>query len=82
MTAEAILRIKPLGFPWQTLDPFLFCVHHDDRYPAGNQGMGPAAELLAGRDMGQDFEGRDGWRMYHGDTIPAFPSTRTAASRP
>jgi redox-sensitive bicupin YhaK (pirin superfamily) len=24
--------------------------------------------------MGQDFEGIDGWRMYHGDTVPGFPS--------
>jgi redox-sensitive bicupin YhaK (pirin superfamily) len=34
--------------------------------------MGPAASL-AGRNIGQDFEGRDGWRMYHGDVVPGFP---------
>ena len=28
---------------------------------------------MAGRDLGQDFEGRDGWRMYHGTTVPGFP---------
>ena len=28
---------------------------------------------LAGRSIGQDFEGRDGWRMYHGDVVPGFP---------
>jgi redox-sensitive bicupin YhaK (pirin superfamily) len=70
--SEAILRVFPLGFPWQTLDPFLFCVHHDDAYPAGNDDMGPRASL-AGRDIGQDFAGKDGWRMYHGDTVPGFP---------
>jgi redox-sensitive bicupin YhaK (pirin superfamily) len=59
--------------PWQTRDPFLFCVHHDDHYPRGNAVLGPAASL-AGRDMGQDFEGRDGWRMYHGDLVPGFPA--------
>jgi redox-sensitive bicupin YhaK (pirin superfamily) len=69
----AILNIKPLGFPWATIDPFLFCVYHDDAYPKGNAQMGPDASL-AGRDMGQDFAGTDGWRMYHGLTVPGFPS--------
>jgi len=55
-----------------TLDPFLFCVHHDDAYPAGNAELGPAASL-AGRRIGMDFEGKDGWRMYHGDRVPGFP---------
>jgi quercetin 2,3-dioxygenase len=64
--------IKPLGFPWETPDPFLFCVHHDDAYPRGNEKLGPAASL-AGRHIGQDFEGKDGWRMYHGQEIPGFP---------
>ena len=69
---EAIVRVLPLGFPWPTLDPFLFCVHHDDAYPAGNDRMGPAASL-AGRELGSDFAGKDGWRMYHGETVPGFP---------
>jgi redox-sensitive bicupin YhaK (pirin superfamily) len=68
----AILETFPLGFPWRTFDPFLFCVHHDDRYPAGNDQLGPAASL-AGRNLGMDFEGKDGWRMYHGDRVPGFP---------
>ena len=67
-----IVRVRPLGFPWETLDPFLFCVHHDDAYPAGNDHLGPAASL-AGRKIGQDFEGKDGWRMYHGSVVPGFP---------
>jgi hypothetical protein len=67
-----IKQIRPLGFPWETADPFLFCVYHNDAYPAGNEAMGPAASL-AGRDIGQDFAGKDGWRMYHGDTVPGFP---------
>ena len=70
--ATAIRRIGRLGFPWQTQDPFLFCVHHDDHYPAGNAQLGPRASL-AGRDIGQDFVIKDGWRMYHGDTVPGFP---------
>lgn len=55
-----------------SLNPFLFCVHHLDRYPAGNAQLGPAASL-AGRNLGQDFAGKDGWRMYHGDVVPGFP---------
>ncbi len=69
---EVILSVGPLGFPWQTRDPFLFCVHHDDAYPAGNERLGPKASL-AGRNIGMDFEIRDGWRMYHGDVVPGFP---------
>jgi quercetin 2,3-dioxygenase len=68
----AVLKIKPLGFPWGTSDPFLFCVHHDDRYPAGNERLGPAASL-AGRDLGQDFDPGNEWRMYHGQVVPGFP---------
>ena len=69
---DPVLAVAPLGFPWETADPFLFCVHHDDAYPRGNERMGPDASL-AGRNIGQDFEGRDGWRMYHGDLVPGFP---------
>jgi redox-sensitive bicupin YhaK (pirin superfamily) len=47
-------------------------VHHDDAYPAGNEAMGPAASL-AGRQLGQDFEVKEGWRMYHGRVVPGFP---------
>jgi quercetin 2,3-dioxygenase len=70
--AAVVQRVTPLGMPWRTPSPFLFCVHHDDQFPAGNEHFGPAASL-EGRDLGQDFEGKDGWRMYHGETIPGFP---------
>jgi redox-sensitive bicupin YhaK (pirin superfamily) len=71
--ADAVLHVEPLaGMPWKTFDPFLFCVHHDDAYPAGNDQMGPAASL-AGRNLGMDFEGVEGWRMYHGEVVPGFP---------
>jgi redox-sensitive bicupin YhaK (pirin superfamily) len=70
--AETVLDVLPLGTPWATMDPFLFCVHHDDAYPAATEAMGPAASL-AGRDLGQDFAGKDGWRMYHGRVVPGFP---------
>ncbi len=68
-----IISIKPLGFPWETLDPFLFCAYHRDEYPAGNDQMGIDFDDLKGRNIGQDFALKDGWRMYHGSTIPGFP---------
>lgn len=67
-----VLSVRPLGFPWVTDDPFLFCVHHNDAYPHGNEHLGPAA-TLDGRNLGQDFDGKDGWRMYHGRDVPGFP---------
>ena len=68
-----VLDVFPLGAPpWRTFDPFLFCVHHDDAYPAGNAALGPNASL-AGRNLGSDFQAKDGWRMYHGDLVPGFP---------
>ena len=67
-----IKQIFELGFPWQTQDPFLFSVYHLDHYPKGNEDMGPAASL-EGRNLGNDFVIKDGWRMYHGQTIPGFP---------
>ena len=73
MSTDPILQIAPLGFPWETIDPFLFCVYHDDAYPRGNAQFGPDASL-AGRNLGQDFAGKDGWRMYHGLQVPGFPS--------
>lgn len=73
MTNESKIKIKPLGFPWETTNPFLFCAYHADAYPKGNGEMGPN-EPLTGRDIGQDFTIKDGWRMYHGDKVPGFPS--------
>ncbi len=73
MADTPVLSLQRLAFQWQTIDPFLFCVHHHDAYPRGNGLLGPAASL-EGRDIGQDFAGRDGWRMYHGDRIPGFPA--------
>ncbi len=67
-----ILSAEPLAFLWRTHDPFLFCAHHDDRFPAGNAEFGPSVSL-AGRNLGSDFELRDGFRMYHGRVVPGFP---------
>ncbi|HEX5661695.1 MAG TPA: pirin family protein [Polyangiales bacterium] len=73
MSHDVVVTITPTGFPWRTSDPFLFCVHHADAYPRGNAELGPEASL-GGRELGYDFAGKDGWRMYHGERIPGFPA--------
>lgn len=74
MNSNSIISIKPLGFMWPVSNPFLFCAHHLDDFPSGNEEMGPEKSLLKGRNIGQDFNLKDGWRMYHGATIPGFPA--------
>ena len=73
MENTTVKQIKPLGFQWETSDPFIFCVHHEDFFPKSNGKLGPDSSLLAGRDIGQDFTVKDGFRMYHGHRIPGFP---------
>jgi redox-sensitive bicupin YhaK (pirin superfamily) len=68
-----LIHIAPIGFPWKTQDPFLFCAYHRDEYPAGNKTMGVNSDKLSGRNISQDFTIKDGWRMYHGTNIPGFP---------
>jgi redox-sensitive bicupin YhaK (pirin superfamily)/ketosteroid isomerase-like protein len=60
-----IIKVEPLGSPWQTIDPFLLCAHHVDHYPAGNSDLGP---VVAASTSAQ------GWRMYFGKTVPGFPA--------
>jgi len=73
-TPHAILSRQPIdGLRWPVLDPFLFCAHHDDAYPAGDGQMGLQAVALDERELGSDFSGKDGFSMYHGEHVPGFP---------
>ena len=72
-TPSAILSSQPLGPLWPTLDPFLFCAHHNDAYPAGTAALAPAVPL-DGRQIGNDFSRLGGWSMYHGRSVPGFPA--------
>jgi hypothetical protein len=67
-SGKAIIRREPLSFPAKTLDPFLFCVYHNDKYPAGDDKM-----QAPRRGNGADFNPSAPYRMYHGDRIPGFP---------
>lgn len=70
--ASPLLETFPLGMHWPMFDPFLFCAHHNDAYPAGDANLGPT-ETLAGRQIGSDFSNLNGWSMYHGTHVPGFP---------
>lgn len=71
-SADAVLSTERLSFPFETDSPFLFAVYHLDKYPPGNEKMGPDASLR-GHNMGADFGHASGWNMYHGESIPGFP---------
>lgn len=73
MSASPIIQSLPLGAQWPCIDPFLFCAHHNDAYPAGDGSMGVQAVELEDRPMGSDFSNKDGFSMYHGDHVPGFP---------
>lgn len=73
MSASPILQRLPLDNQWPCIDPFLFCAHHNDAYPAGDGALGVQAVELEDRPMGSDFSGKDGFSMYHGDHVPGFP---------
>lgn len=72
MDNKKVFQVHKLGFQWRAESPFLFAVHHKDAYPKGNELQGPNVSL-AGRNLGEDFELKDGFRMYHGKTVPGFP---------
>ncbi len=59
--------------PWPGIDPFLFTAHHLDAYPAAEGDTMRPSIGREGREPGMDFSGKDGWSMYHGETVPGFP---------
>lgn len=68
-------QIDRLGFPFQTLDPFLFAVYHLDVYPPGNAQMGLDRHHLAGRQVGSDFSGVNGINKVVNDIDPSHKAT-------
>ena len=43
---DPVLQEVPLGTQWPTIDPFLFCAHHLDHYPAGDDAQAYAREVI------------------------------------
>ena len=72
MRNSQVIKIQKIGFQWEMENPFIFCAHHNDAFPRGNEEMGPAVDL-AGRHIGSDFSGKDGFSLYHGEKVPGFP---------
>ena len=65
---SAVKKVERLTFPFQTPDPFLFAVYHDDKYPPGD------GQMRAPRTgNGADFNPSASYRMYHGERVPGFP---------
>jgi hypothetical protein len=67
-TMSAVKKVERLSFPFQTPDPFLFAVYHDDKYPPGDGQM-----RAPRRGDGADFNPSAEYRMYHGERVPGFP---------
>jgi hypothetical protein len=66
--ASAVLKTMalPSAGPYNTLDPFLFCVYHKDAYPAAHDETMEAPQ----HGNGADFDPSADYRMYHGGRIP------------
>src|SRR5690625_2271684 len=73
MSQGPVIKAFEIGLHWEAIGPFLFIAHHYEAYPKANEDMSPAASL-EGRNIGQDFDTRNAWRMYHGDKVPGFPA--------
>lgn len=71
--SELIEYCTELGRPWMGEDPFLFCMHHLDRFPTSDGQMGVSNDALGRRELGADFSAQDGFSMYYGDHVPGFP---------
>ena len=75
IAGNAILECVDLTWPWQGIDPFLLCAHHQEAYPAGNGQLALREADRAGHPLHRDFSGHDGFSIYFGlDGMPGFPS--------
>ena len=82
MTESLVVQTVPLGFHWPTVDPFLFCVHHLDPYPAGNEQLGPGGVARRPRHRAGLRRHRRLAHVPRRRRARASRSTPTAGSRP
>lgn len=69
---SSIIKVENLQMQYNVESPFLMAAHHNDKYPKGNEFLGPDEEI-SNRNLGSDFSNRNGYSMYHGKTVPGFP---------
>lgn len=69
-----IKNIKSIKTQLSVYSPFILGVYHQDDYPPGNHQNGLDRSHLDGRNLGDDFYKKDGFRMYHGNHVPGFPA--------
>ncbi|WP_104490032.1 pirin family protein [Acinetobacter indicus] len=62
MQHPLIYSVVPVTFRLDLKDPFIFCAHHLDHFPAGNAQLGPQTPP-------QNKE----YNMYYGNVVPGFP---------
>jgi hypothetical protein len=72
MEDQVVVSIKPMGSQSEAMNPFLICVHHEDFFPRGSSAMSPEPAHFKGRQMGDDFIIKDGFRMGQGRNVPGF----------
>ena len=83
---SVVRKVGPLGFPYQTVDPFLFCVYHYDDYPEGDNAMraprrGDGSVRAAGVDRGTSRHPAPCGRAWVRGTEHARPRNDYPASR-
>jgi len=77
-----ILKTRPLGFQWETLDPFLFCVHHEDFFPKGNAALGPDPKNFEGATWAKISLSKTVFACTMALPFLAFLGTHTAVLKP
>ena len=67
-----ILQSGSLEHMFFCQNPFVFAVHHDDHFPAGDGQLQPVERRVFRPDG--DMDPKAPWRMYYGERVPGFPA--------